>query len=336
MRCQLPAGGSSDHSHICVLPGIEFANNCPVFPGSAGAATGVDLLIDSSLRRESIMHDMSAHTHSVEKGGADAAISASATTDASQMSEEDRRRAEAAKERRRKESSNGEPDVLLDVPNLSIDEVSLEVNNLRVHLALDARLANLVRLAAGAEASSDQVSMTLKGVHAEALMKVRLDNVADILQRALETVDHNPQIVERVLKGLEHASGAVGPAAGAALGERITSRRAGVRGRRARAGGLLTRTVDRMGHTIQHVVDRSGRLIENVLDRSGTVVRRRLLGTIYNLPVIGEYTDEAGRAVRRLRDTSGAILELTEDPDAGVGRIRVVSPPPEAKRDGRG
>jgi hypothetical protein len=290
------------------------------------------LLIYSSLRTESIMHDMSEHTHSVEKGGADASISASATADASQLSDEDRRRAEAARERRRKESANGEPDVLLDVPNLSVDEVNLEVNNLRVHLALDARLANLVRLAAGAEASSDQVSLTLKGVHAEALMKVRLDNVADILQRALETVDRNPQIVERVLKGLEHAAGAVGPAAGASLGERTAPRRA----RRARAGGLLTRSVDRMGHTIQHVVDRSGRLIENVLDRSGKVVRRRLLGTIYNLPVIGEYTDEAGRAVRRLRDSSGAVLELTEDPDAGVGRIRVVSPPPEAKRDGRG
>ena len=59
-----------------------------------------------------------------------------------------------------------QPDVLLDIPNLSVDEINLEVNNLQVHIALDARLANLLKLTAGADASIDQVKIGIKGVQA--------------------------------------------------------------------------------------------------------------------------------------------------------------------------
>ena len=76
------------------------------------------------------------------------------------------------------EAASGDPDVLLDVPNLSVEEINLEVQNLRVHVALDARLANLLQLSAGADASIDSVKLTIRGVRAEVLLKVRLDNVA--------------------------------------------------------------------------------------------------------------------------------------------------------------
>src|SRR5687768_663854 len=34
---------------------------------------------------------------------------------------------------------NDKPDVLLDVPNLSVDEITLDVQNLKANVALDAR-----------------------------------------------------------------------------------------------------------------------------------------------------------------------------------------------------
>src|ERR1051325_6185276 len=65
------------------------------------------------------------------------------------LSEEDRQRQQAASQRRQREAATGAPDVLLDVPNVSVEAINLEVDNLRAHLALDARLANLLQLTAG-------------------------------------------------------------------------------------------------------------------------------------------------------------------------------------------
>ncbi|HEY0053202.1 MAG TPA: hypothetical protein VGB49_07320, partial [Caulobacteraceae bacterium] len=88
-----------------------------------------------------------------------------------------------------------EPDVLLDVPNLSIDEINIEVDNLRAHLAVEARLANLLHLSAGADVTIDSVKINIKGVQAQVLLKVRLDNVAQIIDRTLTTVDRNPEVL---------------------------------------------------------------------------------------------------------------------------------------------
>ena len=68
--------------------------------------------------------------------------------------------------RRPTTSAGDEPDVLLDVPNLSVEEINLKVKNLRAHISLDARLANLLQLTAGADVSIDEVDLTIKGVQA--------------------------------------------------------------------------------------------------------------------------------------------------------------------------
>jgi hypothetical protein len=39
--------------------------------------------------------------------------------------------------------SGDQPDVLLDIPDLSVQSITLDVENLQAHIALDARLANL-------------------------------------------------------------------------------------------------------------------------------------------------------------------------------------------------
>src|SRR5688500_3876135 len=63
-------------------------------------------------------------------------------------------------------NSGDQPDVLLDVPNLSVEEITLEVNNLQANIALDARLANLLKLSAGADIRIDNVKLSIKGVRA--------------------------------------------------------------------------------------------------------------------------------------------------------------------------
>src|SRR5687768_9399138 len=83
------------------------------------------------------------------------------------LTQEERQRQEASSARRRQEASTGDPDVLLDVPNLSVDEITLEVENLKAKVSLDARLANILALSAGADVSIDKVKLQIKGVRAE-------------------------------------------------------------------------------------------------------------------------------------------------------------------------
>jgi hypothetical protein len=134
---------------------------------------------------------------------------------------------------------SGEPDVYLSVPDLHVDEISLDVENLEAHLALQARLANLLQLGAGAHVSVEKVQLEIKGVAARAQLKVRLENVYAILDRALTTIDRNPQILEGVINTVDNAlgpGGVVGETIGG-VGRAVESGTS--RGKLARLGGAL-------------------------------------------------------------------------------------------------
>lgn len=110
-----------------------------------------------------------------------------------------------------------QPDVFLDVPNLKVEEITIEVENLEAHLALDARLANLLHLRAGADVSVDKVSIQIKGVEASVQLIVRLDNVAYIIDRTLTTIDRNPELLEGLLSTVDNAVNTVGGVANTTL-----------------------------------------------------------------------------------------------------------------------
>ena len=112
---------------------------------------------------------------------------------------------------------SGEPDVLLDVPNLKVEEITIEVDNLQARLNLEARLANLLHLNAGVDASIDKVKITIKGVETQVLLKVRLDNVRQIIDRTLTTIDRNPEILERLLTTVDNTVDTVGGVANTTL-----------------------------------------------------------------------------------------------------------------------
>ena len=96
------------------------------------------------------------------------------------------------------EGSSGEPDVLLDVPQLRVEEIILDVEDLRAHVSVQADVLNLLRLSVGADVQLGGVHLEIKGVEAQALLKVRLDKVAEIINRVLATIDHNPEIVDQI------------------------------------------------------------------------------------------------------------------------------------------
>jgi hypothetical protein len=55
------------------------------------------------------------------------------------------------------------PDVWLNVPNLSVDEISLVVENIQAHVSISATIANLVSRNAGVDVSIDKVNLTILG-----------------------------------------------------------------------------------------------------------------------------------------------------------------------------
>ncbi|SCE85157.1 hypothetical protein GA0070607_2363 [Micromonospora coriariae] len=92
----------------------------------------------------------------------------------------------------------GDPDVLLDIPKVSVDSIRLAVDGLDADLSLRARLANLLQLDAGVRVHLQGVELDINGVHAEAQLRVRLEQLVAILGRALDTIDNNPQIIEAI------------------------------------------------------------------------------------------------------------------------------------------
>ncbi len=87
----------------------------------------------------------------------------------------------------------GEPDVFLDVPSLSVDEIDLEVEDLRVKVSFQADLADLVKINVGLEAELGRVKLEVKGVEAQAQLKASLDNVRAIFSEVLGSLEHSPR-----------------------------------------------------------------------------------------------------------------------------------------------
>jgi hypothetical protein len=99
--------------------------------------------------------------------------------------------------------SNGqEPDVVLDVSELEIDRITLEVRDLRPHVAILVELANLLNLTVGVTARLDQVKLEIEGVEAEVLLKVRLKHIRAILEKALDTIGEHPEILRILSRSL--------------------------------------------------------------------------------------------------------------------------------------
>jgi len=219
-------------------------------------------------------------------------------------------------------------DVILEVPDLSVDSIGLNVQDVRAHLSLAANAANLVSLDAGADVSIDRVRLDIVGVEAQAYLYVDLDNVTRIVNRVVATLDRNPRILTQVLSVADNTVGTVGGVANTALAPNgVVNRAVGVAGQTLNnvtaPGGLLSQTVNTAGQTVQRVLQ-SGGIVERTLDAAGNVVSSRTVASLLSLPVITQTTNAAGEVVRQVRDQSGAVIELVLNRAGQVTRSRLL------------
>jgi hypothetical protein len=223
-----------------------------------------------------------------------------------------------------------EYDVVLNVPQLCVNAITLKVTNLQAHLALEAAVANLLQIQAGADVSIARVDLGIYGVRAQALLLVDLDNVVYAVDRTLSFIDNNPQVVRGVLKSVNNTVGTVGQLGNTLLQPGgVVSQTVGVVGQTANTltapGGLLSQTVNTLGQTVTRVVDQTGSIVERTLDTAGRVVGSRTIGNVLSLPVLQETTSAAGETVKQVRDSSGALIEYVVDRAGKVLRTRVIS-----------
>lgn len=164
----------------------------------------------------------------------------------------------------REPSAVVEPDVYLDVPQVDVEELIVDVDDLRARVSLSVEVLDLVRLNVGADVALGKVHLDLKGVHAQALLKVRLDRIAEIVGRVLATVDKNPQVLEQTLSAVERTIKPVAEGGrnaietvGEDVGETVES-----------VPGTAERATENVGKTVESVPETAERTTENVEESS--------------------------------------------------------------------
>ncbi|MGH7449312.1 MAG: hypothetical protein ACREK1_07405 [Longimicrobiales bacterium] len=223
----------------------------------------------------------------------------------------------------------GEYDIVVDVPNLCVDSIRLSVRNLTAHLALDARVANLVRVTAGADIRIEEVDLEIRDVRAEALLLVDLDHVRFIVDDVLAMIDNNPEIVNSLVGTVQTAIGTVGSVAQTALQPGgVVSEAVGLVGQTlgniTQPGGVLSQTVSAAGQTVQRVLGTGGDLLERTLDAAGNRVGERTIGNLLRMQIVDETTNAAGQVVRTVRDAAGGLIQYTLDQAGSIVSARTV------------
>ncbi len=172
------------------------------------------------------------------------------------------------------------PDVLLDVPVVKVDEIDIEVADLRAQVAVSAGVRELVDISVGADVSLGKVELKIEGVEAQALLKARLDNVTLILERVLTSLDRNPELLEGIGRAAEEA----GKGAGHLVGE---------------SGEAVEEVGEGAEGAVQDVGEGAGQAVGQIGEGTGQAV--------------GEVGQGAGQAVGEVGQGAGQGV-------AGVGR----------------
>jgi uncharacterized protein YoxC len=199
-----------------------------------------------------------------------------------------------------RDSDGEEPDVLLDVPVVKVDEITFEVEELRARILLQAEVLDLLKLNVGADVFIGHVGLEIKGVEAQALLKVRLDNVARILDRVLTTIDRNPQLLEGLVEGTGTAIAKIGEGAGSAVEDVGQGTGSAVEDVGQGAGSAVEDVGQGAGSVAEDVGEGAGSAAEDVGEGAGSAVED-----------VGEAADDVGQRAGEAVEDTGQTAKRT-------------------------
>jgi hypothetical protein len=198
-----------------------------------------------------------------------------------------------------------EPDVLLDVPVAKVDEITFEVEELRARILLQAEVLDLLKLNVGADVFIGHVGLEIKGVEAQALLKVRLDNVARILDRVLTTIDRNPQLLEGLVEGTGTAIAKIGEGAGSAVEDVGGGAGSAVAELGQGAGSAVGDVGQGAGSAVEDVGQGAGSAVEDVGQGAGSAVEDVGQGAGSAVEDVGKGAGSAAEATGETAKTAG-------------------------------
>ena len=200
-------------------------------------------------------------------------------------------------------SDTDEPDVVVDIPVVKVDEIHFELDDLEARVALHAEVLDLVKLSVGVHAQLGKVELDIKGVEAQALLRARLDHVTAIIDRVLTTLDRNPKLLESIGKSLEDVGkgagkgvGQIGQGAGQAVEDVGEGAEGAVKDVGEGAGGAVENVGEGAGGAVKDVGKGAGGAVEDVGEGAGEGV--------------GGLGQGAGQAVGGLGQGAGALGQL--------------------------
>lgn len=173
------------------------------------------------------------------------------------------------------------PDVYLNA-NVSVGEISIEVENITAKINLDAKVLSLLHFTAGVDVSIDSVSLLIQNVSAKVELEARLGNVVQMVSDVLDTIDLNPIVaslgntlgnvvgnVTDVISGDGESGGLAG-----AVGKRDVSPDYNLR------NNILYSVNDYSGSTHKNrILDQDGSIFDMTLDNNGNERSREVVGT---------------------------------------------------------
>jgi e3 binding domain len=219
------------------------------------------------------------------------------------------------------EDPRGDPDVLLDVPVVKVDSIHLELDNLDARVALKAQVLDLVKLNAGVDAHLGKLRIDIKGIEAQALLKVRLDRVAAIVDRVLTTIDRNPELVKSLGRTVEDVGRGAGQALGQ-TGEAVEDIGEGASGAVQDIGAGAGQAVGELGEGTNRAVGQigegAGQAVGDVGQGAGQAVGELGEGAGQ---AVGEVGQGAGKAVGDVGEGAGQAVGDVGQTVQGLGQV---------------
>lgn len=193
-------------------------------------------------------------------------------------------------------------DIVLDVPNLSVDLISLEIDKVSASVAVNAEVLKLVKLNVGVDVGIEKVSLTITDVKAQLSLNAKLNNVYNIFARTMDTIDRNPDLLPKVVDAVGGLVGTIGDVLPGVLDGVVNL-----------ADSLLSTINDSTG-TIQRIVDSLGNIVVRTLDPiTKDVLGQVVEGSILAAPnvIVSNTTNAAGQIVLKVRDVaSGNLVDV--------------------------